>query len=158
LCEDIFMSHRLLLCLTNAAWLAILALAVTGCEPSGLKLYPVRGELFHEGKPAAGAFVLLTPENPGEEKDWPFGYPRANVNPDGSFEVGTLTSNDGAPEGKYKVTVTWMVAPPGAKTDDPEAATIDKLQGKYRHPAKSALSATVAPSPQPIVLPRIDLP
>lgn len=131
------------------------ALVVSGCGPAEQQLVPVRGELYFEGKPAAGAFVLLTPAGAAKDDKWPNGYPRSSVNSDGTFEVGTKASNDGAPAGDYKVTATWLVAPPGANSDDPEAATMDRFHGKFRDPVKSQLTATVV-APQ-TSLPRIDL-
>ncbi|WP_425614263.1 hypothetical protein NA78x_004128 [Anatilimnocola sp. NA78] len=126
-----------------------------GCAPEKPQFIPVRGELFYQAKPASGAMVQFTPTANATSEAWPSGYPRGEVKADGSFEIGTENSADGAPVGEYIVTVTWMVTPGGAVASDPEAATVDKFQGKYQNPAKSELKATV--TPLPTTLPRIDL-
>ena len=130
----------------------LLLSSLVGCGPKKAELFPVRGELFYQGKAPQGAIVQFRPVT-NADKPWPSGYPRGEVQADGSFDIGTETSNDGAPAGDYIITVTWIVAPPGS--DDPESATVDQMQGKYRDPSKSTLKATV--SPPKTLLPRIDL-
>jgi hypothetical protein len=130
----------------------VLLLSFSGCGPAKPQLFPVRGELFYQGKAPRGALVQFRPATGGDQP-WPSGYPRGEVQADGTFEIGTETSNDGAPAGEYIITATWMVSPSGS--DDPESATVDQFQGKYRDPTKSTLKATVT---APITyLPRIDL-
>jgi hypothetical protein len=132
--------------------LVALLFSHTGCGPKKSELIPVRGELMYQGNPARGALVQFRPVM-GADKPWPSGYPRGEVQADGTFEIGTETSNDGAPVGEYIITVTWMVSPSGS--EDPEMATVDQFQGKFRDPIKSNLKATVT---APITyLPRIDL-
>lgn len=132
--------------------LVILVLSLGGCGPQTPELIPVSGELFYQGKPPRGALVQFRPVN-ATDKPWPSGYPRGEVQADGTFEIGTETSNDGAPAGDYIVTVTWVVPPPGS--DDPEAATEDLFQGRFRDPAQSTLKATV--TPPKTFLPRMNL-
>jgi hypothetical protein len=72
----------------------------TGREPT----FPTRGAITFEGKPIGGAFLALHPRNPS-----PAGVPSstAHVLPDGTFELSTYESGDGAPAGNYIVTVQW---------------------------------------------------
>jgi hypothetical protein len=66
-------------------------------------VHPVKGQLFVNDKPAAGAFVLFVPVNePADAKD---PRPGAEVGEDGSFALSTYGENDGAPAGEYVVVV-----------------------------------------------------
>jgi hypothetical protein len=95
-------------------------------------VHPVRGQVFVKDKPAVGAFVLLVPENEPAEPTDP--RPRAEVDANGAFKLSTYGENDGAPAGKYIVTITWPV---------PEEDIEDKLFGRYADPKTSKLRATV---------------
>jgi hypothetical protein len=64
---------------------------------------PVRGKVLFEGKPAAGAQVVLqslakVPRAPRAD---------ALTGADGSFVLSTYTAEDGAPAGEYAVTIVW---------------------------------------------------
>jgi hypothetical protein len=86
-----------------------LALAGFGCgaEEGRPPTYPVRGEVQFKGQPAPGAFLVFHPIGqavPGEER------PVAKVQEDGSFVLtshGPKTGGEGAPAGRYAVTVQW---------------------------------------------------
>jgi hypothetical protein len=92
----------------------MLALSLTfsagGCGPNRPRVYPVSGEFFWEGKPAAGAVVVFHPadappatnETPAQGKK-----PMARVKSDGSFTLSTYGINDGAPAGRYHITLVW---------------------------------------------------
>jgi len=124
--------------------LAAVSIVLLGCGDGAPNVTPVRGELYHKSQPAAGALVIFTPVNEGDPSAWPNGYPRATVNSDGSFQAGTFSATDGAPDGEYILTVTWMQPAPGANAEDPEAETFDRLGGRYFDPRKSKLKATVS--------------
>jgi len=95
----------------------------------------VRGQVFVQEKPAAGAFVSFVPVNESaENKD---ARPRAYVEKDGSFTLGTYGDKDGAPAGDYYVLVVWTGG------EDPE----DRLKGRYSDPKKSDLKVTVKEGP-----------
>ncbi len=79
------------------------SLACTGCgRPEGM--HAVSGRVLYKGQPAAGA-TLFFHQNGGEA-------PRHDVVPmgitqsDGTFRL-TCDGVDGAPTGKYNVTVVW---------------------------------------------------
>ena len=132
------------------AWgmLAALSLALSSgaCSSSATKeitkpVFPVRGQVFVQNKPAVAAFVLFVPVNePAEPKD---PRPRAEVGADGSFQLSTYGENDGAPAGEYIVTITW----PGNEDANEPA---DKLLGRYSDAATSRLRATVKEAPNEI--------
>src|SRR5262249_29117138 len=87
--------------------LAILALGLAfaaGCGDGKPTPYPVSGKVLVGGKEADGAIVRLWPvDSDGPDAVRPLGY----VQPDGSFQLTSHKENDGAPPGKYKVTVEW---------------------------------------------------
>ena len=83
------------------------------------------------------------------------GYPYGVVGQDGTFQVSAPPFGNGVPEGEYKVAITWPVPAPNEEPDDPEAETVDRLQGRWSRPADSPITAVVkAPDVQ---IPRIDL-
>jgi hypothetical protein len=123
----------------------ILVFAALACSSSTNKgedrkpVYPVRGQVFFDKKPAAGAFLLFVPVNePAEPKD---PRPRAYVNAEGKFSLSTYDAEDGAPAGDYIVLVTWE----GGTTPDGREEPPDKLHGRYSDPKQPKLNATVKP-------------
>ncbi|HEX4069989.1 MAG TPA: hypothetical protein VHX68_02425 [Planctomycetaceae bacterium] len=84
-----------------------------------LPVFPVKGKVMMDGQPMAGATVLFYPT-----QEFPKGAaqqrPRAVVEDDGTFQVSTYGTNDGAPAGEYKVTVSWK--------GDTEGLTSEQLQ------------------------------
>ncbi|OWK34997.1 hypothetical protein FRUB_09839 [Fimbriiglobus ruber] len=108
-----------------------------GCERvNRLKVYPVRGEVTVDGKPAAGARIFFHPEaNLADPRAL---RPIAIVEADGSFRLTTYLANDGAPAGEYVVTVTW---PTKAGAD--EEISGDRLKYAYADAKKSKLRVTV---------------
>ncbi len=54
--------------------------------------------------------------------------PHAVTEADGSFQLSTYRSNDGAPEGEYSVTIVW---PAYEWKGDEDAEGADRLQGRY---------------------------
>lgn len=145
-------------CGHRGGWLVgILLIAALGCSQSTQqrKVVPVRGQVFWQSKPAAGALVVLCPDGAAAAEEWPEGYPRGSAGEDGSFRMGTYDKEDGAPEGQYKVTITWETPAPNAERTDGEALTVDRLAGKYADPTASAFAVTIA-APE-TELPRLDL-
>jgi hypothetical protein len=117
---------------------------------------PVSGQLFVGAQPAEGALLVLRPVGNDRPEDWKQGFPRATVAADGSFRVGTYSSDDGAPVGEYVVLVTWYQVAPGANADDPEAERVDRLGGRFADPNQSTLQVQVQEAKTD--LPRFDLP
>ena len=113
--------------------------------------YPVTGQLFVKSQPAAGAIVVLSPQD-GDARQWPGGFPRGQVEADGSFAIETYGNKDGAPAGDYTVLVTWT----GGDSESEEAQSADKLRGRYSDPERSKLKAKVEAGGTK--LPKIELP
>ena len=104
----------------------VLALSLTACTNSDRKpVFPVQGKVIYRGKPATGARVIFHPQ----DEDGPQSpRPSADVQPDGSFRLSTYVSQDGAPPGRYAVTIFW---PSATRIVDTENAGPDQLQGRY---------------------------
>ena len=88
--------------------LPIALLAAVGCGDGRPPLYPVSGTVaFTTGDPVRNATIELIPESPGPS-------PRARVDADGNFILGTYTSDDGAHAGDYRVVVVQVLSPNAA--------------------------------------------
>jgi hypothetical protein len=126
--------------LLRTASVCLLGLVCAGCGGGDQKkaVYPVRGQVLYRGKPAAEALVIFTPRPLGEVGAWPQGYPRARVQEDGSFRLGSYAEDDGAPAGEYAVTVLWMKRPPRDEENE-----VDVLQGRYSNPEASPFRVQV---------------
>jgi hypothetical protein len=127
--------------------LAFLLLGGLACSSSNTDtgdrkpVYPVRGQVLFDKKPARGAFVLFVPVNePMEIKD---PRPGGHVDADGNFRLSTYGVDDGAPAGDYIVLITWE----GGITPDGREEPPDKLLGRYSDPSQPRLKATVKPEP-----------
>ena len=121
------------------------AVSIFGCSKAPVDnhkpVFPVRGKVTFQGKPAKGVFVLFVPSNEPAENPDP--RPRAEVGDDGSFLLSTYGDNDGAPAGNYTVAMNW----PGGVLPDGREEPPDKLLGRYADPTKSMLRATVKEGP-----------
>jgi hypothetical protein len=132
---------------SNARWrivgFLVLAGAMLGCrgDPRFLPTYPARGQVFFEGKPAAGVLVFF--HGPiGKGNDWT--KPSASTDTEGNFSLVTYRQGDGAPVGNYTVTVATGTE-----------SKVTGLPTHYADPATSGLTAEVKPVDN--VLPRFDL-
>jgi hypothetical protein len=90
-------------------WLicAPLVAAFAGCGSSQgsdrVPVFPATGRLVYDGRPLAGAFVVL--HSKGAEQSHRAPRPHAQVSADGSFSLTSYDTDDGAPAGDYTVTV-----------------------------------------------------
>jgi hypothetical protein len=122
--------------MTPRSWLAVAAAAAAGCgdpAPVRVAVHPVRGQLFVDGKPADGAYVVFTAAGPPVDGR----RPAALVGPGGTFRPNFYDVGDGAPEGEYALTVYWPVSGMGMAPD--------RLKGRYADPAKPVARVTVKP-------------
>jgi hypothetical protein len=140
------------------AFSAIACLGFAGCGGGGeenLPVFPVSGKIDFQGRPTPGAIVVLHPfEGPPEAR-----RPSAVVKEDGSFQVGMYATDDGAPAGKYRVTVVWNVpmsgrpaaepsTDPDEMSDDDETdEVINQLPERYADPHLSGLTIEVKSEP-----------
>ena len=113
-------------------------LSLASCSRSnGVPTYPVEGKLLFKGEAAPGAFVVLHPVGESPAKV----LPSARVAPDGSFQVGTFSAKDGAPEGEYVVTVEWRKLIVNGRD---AVAGPNVLPAEFSSPEKSKLRVKVA--------------
>jgi hypothetical protein len=130
--------------------LAASAVVPLGCGGSAdARLVPVSGQVFVQGRPAAGATVIFhpmealvaAPTNRGDSNTPLRQFPTATVADDGSFQLTTLKARDGAPPGQYRVSIFWSES---YRDDEGDWVTgPDKLGGRYAYPMTSGLSATI---------------
>jgi hypothetical protein len=122
---------------TTLAVLPAVLLASCGTRHAG-SVFPVRGKVLFRGMPAVGAQVAF---HPLEKAEGVRPVPQAAVGPDGSFVLSTYTRHDGAPPGRYAVTILW---PSGSfQEEDGTLSGPDQLQGRYADPQKTPLRCEV---------------
>ncbi|QVL33182.1 hypothetical protein KIH39_04490 [Telmatocola sphagniphila] len=119
-------------------WVAILSFACISCsgDPyNGHPPQPVSGQVLINGEPAKGASIIFH-----HEGDWGTRsiVPQATCDQEGKFVMSTYSQNDGAPEGEYKIALSW----PAYRT---KKASPDKLNGKFSDPKTSGLKVTIHP-------------
>lgn len=84
----------------------VLLVFCASCGDGRRPVFPVRGQVFYQGKPTPEALVIFYPLN---DPDPQAPRPIARVSKDGSFSPTTYKTNDGAPAGEYAVTVSWVI-------------------------------------------------
>jgi hypothetical protein len=124
--------------------LAIALAALYGCgkkTPERTAVFPVEGVVTFDGKPTAGAMIVLHPKG-GASTGVP--APRAQVEKDGSFRFTTYKAGDGAPPGEYVATIAWykLVGAPGDLKAGPNV-----LPPKYSNVKTSTWEVRVADQP-----------
>ena len=139
------MRQRLLFC-----FVSLMAIIPSSCGNDGrLKVYPLKGQLFVDEKPAAKAFVyihLTEGSNPSGVR------PYAQVDDNGTFAFSTYVQGDGVPTGDYILTFEWKEAS-GIMKNNYEGP--DRLKGRFTDPKKSTQKVSVGKEPKD--LGRIDL-
>jgi hypothetical protein len=113
----------------------VLSICLLGVSCSGHKrVYPVSGKVLMDGKPAANAQVALHPLDEKAERV----LPQGQAGPDGTFRLTSYRFEDGAPPGRYAVTVFWGVP---SKWGD----TYEKIlvPGRYLKPETSGLTVDI---------------
>src|SRR5262249_46326449 len=111
------------------------SLASASCSKNGDPLYPVRGQVLFKGKPVSEALVIL---HRLDEPDPDTVKPRALTGPDGSFAIFTNEAGDGAPAGKYVVTILGKKKPgsPVRTTRKPEKVPLRPKKHSSNSPQK----------------------
>lgn len=116
-----------------------------GCSGSGrpviekLETVPVTGKVLRGGKPLADASVRFQSADGKISSS-------GKTDAQGAFVLSTYGSQDGAPVGKYRVTVAVsgvQELEPGVLS--PDIDTSKQLPAKYGNPEQTPLSAEVKP-------------
>jgi hypothetical protein len=110
------------------------------------QLYPVRGQVFYEGRPAAGALVVFHPK---ENSHSGAQLASAVVSEDGSFVLGTQAARDGGRDGAYVVTICITRG-----NRQPDGAAVELMPAwlptRYADRHTTPLTATVQAGPTEI--------
>jgi hypothetical protein len=107
-----------------------------GCGDDGrVPLYPASGQVRIDGRPESGVEIRLHPaDDPGDIDSL---KPYATTAEDGSFRLGTHEEADGAPAGRYKLTLFWPDRPPGP------SPPLDRLGGQHANPQRTEFEVTI---------------
>lgn len=127
------------------AAVGLATMAVVGCGEAGparVPLHRVLGKVLVDGQPEAGVEVRFRPADAPDSLDALVPYGRTDEQ--GNFVLGTYDPEDGAPAGRYKVTLFWPDRPPGPQ--HPE----DRLGGVYATAERTSLEATIREGEQTI--------
>ena len=151
LCLETNKTTLVMLIMFHARFLGLSAFAfgIASCQPTEQRLptFPVTGSLvFADKRPVTNASVVFHPLDPAIPL-----RPRGKVAADGSFQLTSYDGNDGAPTGKYRVTVELWLA------GRPDEGPSNRLPEKFAKPESSGLEATVGTGPttiEPLVLKR----
>jgi hypothetical protein len=118
-----------------------LVLFVPACSHGSRKaVYPVRGQILVQGRPAARATVTFHPAGDAPDDL----RPSAQTDDQGYFTLTSYANGDGAPEGDYAVTVTCFRAFATRNPSEGDENTRNLLAPRYANPATSQLKATVS--------------
>jgi hypothetical protein len=117
-----------------------------------MTVYPVSGKLLVGGRPAERAEVSLHPLVPFSQPEARSTLPYGLVRGDGSFTIGTYTTDDGAPPGEYALTAVW---PKVTLDGGEESLGPDRLGKAFSDPKKPITKITVSEGAN--VIPPIDL-
>ena len=138
-CERCFPGDETLRCVRIGVGVLLgVALLIAGPSCGGSKTvvanqkptHPVQGKFLIDGLPVRGAVVTFHPQDdPGPEPARSY----ARTEEDGSFKLSTYQQGDGAPVGRYLITVMVQDA-------DNEAA---RLPAEYGLPQTSGLKAEI---------------
>jgi len=126
---------------------SLLCIGLAGCGAKQ-QMHPVKGTVkFSSGEPMPKGRVVVDSAD-GKKTSW------GTIKPDGTFQMGTLTSNDGVPPGTYQVYfLDIMTDPPvdessregGFASSKAAAAFVSKplINSKYLKKDKSGISFEV---------------
>jgi hypothetical protein len=120
----------------------VLVLLLAGCwgaKEERPPAFPVRGKVLVNGRPAAGAIVVLHAMSDTKLAGL---CPHALVEPDGSFRLTTYRSEDGAPAGTYALTLTWALPPRPGLEEGP-----DRFRGRYADPRRPVCQVEITAGP-----------
>ena len=108
---------------------AICLASVIGCGDDRITTYTTTGSVvFEDGTPLPGGSVIF------KSQDHPLSA-QSMIGEDGTFELGTFETGDGAVAGKHSV----AISPPKAQVDTDEGVFIPAIDVKYQDPRRSQI-------------------
>lgn len=122
-----------------------IAIASLGCTPAGppgpekLPVVQASGTVTYQGKPVADASVSFQ-HSEGKVAA------TAKTDAQGKFKLSTYGTDDGAPAGKYRVTVAVSAVKeiePGVLAPIPEGGVQSPIPLKYANPAESDINVEI---------------
>lgn len=114
--------------IVNVAVATCLA-TIIGCGGDGLTTYTTTGSVvFEDGTPLTGGSVIF------QSQEHPLSA-RGMIGEDGTFELGTYETGDGAVAGKHAV----AILPPKAQVDTDEKVFIPAIDVKYQDARRSQI-------------------
>ena len=102
---------------------------------------PVSGRVTFRGEPIQDAYISLHPVTDPTD-GLPLVLPRAKSAADGTFQLATYQTGDGAPIGEYQVAVSWE-GPLQGLTEAKRDQLTELLPLEYTYPAASGLTVRV---------------
>lgn len=126
--------------------------ALLGCQAEQTaswekEVHPVSGAVTIGGKPASDVFVVFHPIDQPADGELRIA-PRARTGDDGTFQLTTFSTQDGAPVGKYRVAFSWL-GPLGDKSEDEYENMRERLNRKLTTPATSGIEYQVSAGENP---------
>ena len=118
-------------------WLAVMG--SRGCSDNRVPTYPVRGRVvFADGSPVRTGTIEF------ESQAFKNTNSNGRINEDGSFVLGTYESDDGAPAGEHRVSVSqWIISDPTVKHEKDHGKPVDPRFSRYE---TSGLTAKIQES------------
>jgi hypothetical protein len=117
-----------------------LFLVAGACGCARRDLYPVRGKVVFDNDgpidPLVGGLVIFEPPDPNMKVS-----ARGEIQPDGSFRLGTFRERDGAPPGEYRV----LVVPPTPPSQAKETPAPVVIHPRFHNLEETPLRQTVRP-------------
>lgn len=110
-----------------------------GCSgEKKIPTFPVTGKvLAADGGPVDRALIVLHPQSSNTTAP----KPRGTTAADGSFELSTFITGDGAPEGRYQVSIErWL-------RKDPNESPVNHLPPNLASPTTSGIEVEVKAGP-----------
>ncbi len=115
----------------------LIVLAFAGCGPAQVETYPVSGSVkFSNGQPVRSGTVELQSLEHGTTAT-------GTIREDGSFTLGTYSSDDGAAAGQHKAIVVQLIIGDGISVHHRDHAGRSDTLRRLRH---SNLTAEVQPN------------
>jgi len=117
-----------------------LSLLLAGCsaDANRPKVAPVSGKVTHKGQPLTAGDVIFTPTGGAASH-----IATGQIGPDGSYQLTTFNTGDGAVLGTHKVTVTARSAEDLKKLNEPKGGRIAyKLPAPLTPPKYSKVEST----------------